>query len=75
MKVVLSILFVIAVIVATLVLCVWLMIYNANADYYPDIKDLWQTRGLSWIKEQTNRGVNKYVLLNSLLYPQRIASG
>jgi len=40
MKVVLSILFVIAVIVATLVLCVWLMIYNANADYYPDIKDL-----------------------------------
>ena len=40
MKVVFSILFVIAVIVATLVLCVWLMIYSARADYYPDIKDL-----------------------------------
>jgi hypothetical protein len=40
MKVVFSILFVIAVIVATLVLCVWLMICSASADYYPDIKDL-----------------------------------
>jgi len=40
MKVVFSILFVIALIVANLVLCVWLMLYSASADYYPDIKDL-----------------------------------
>ena len=70
MKVVFSILFVIAVIVATLVLCVWLMIYSASADYYPDIEDLWSTRGFSWIKQHTDSGVNKYVLLNFLLYPQ-----
>ena len=40
MKVVFSILFVIAVIVATLALCIWFIIYSASADYYPDIKDL-----------------------------------
>ena len=40
MKVVISLLFVIAVIAAILVLCVWLMVYSASADYYPDIKDL-----------------------------------
>ena len=40
MKIVFSILFVIALITATLVLCVWLMLYSASADYYPDIKDL-----------------------------------
>jgi hypothetical protein len=40
MKVVLSLLFVIAVILATLALCVFLMIYSSSADYYPDIKDL-----------------------------------
>jgi hypothetical protein len=40
MKVVLSLLFFIAVIAAILVLFVWLMLYNASADYYPDIKDL-----------------------------------
>jgi len=40
MKVVFGILFVIALIVATLILCAWLMLYSAGADYYPDIKDL-----------------------------------
>jgi hypothetical protein len=40
MKVVLSLLFVIAVIAAILVLCVWLILCSASADYYPDIKDL-----------------------------------
>ena len=39
MKVVFSILFVIAIIVAILVLCIWLMLYSARADYHPDIKD------------------------------------
>ena len=40
MKVVFSLLFVISVIIATLALCVFLMINSASADYYPDIKDL-----------------------------------
>ena len=40
MKVVLSLLFVIAVIAGILVLFVWLMLYSVSADYYPDIKDL-----------------------------------
>ena len=44
MKVVLSLLCVIAVIAAILVLCVWLMLYSASADYYPDIKDLWHAQ-------------------------------
>lgn len=40
MKVVFSILFVLAVIVIILGLCVFFMINSANGDYYPDIKDL-----------------------------------
>jgi hypothetical protein len=40
MRVVLSILFVIAVIVAILALCRWLMLYSAGKNHYPDIKDL-----------------------------------
>jgi len=39
MEVLFSILFVVAIIVTILVLCVWLMLY-ASDDYYPEIKDL-----------------------------------
>ena len=40
MKVLFSLLFVIAVIVLILGLCVFFMINSANKDHYPDIKDL-----------------------------------
>lgn len=39
MEVVFSILFIIAIIVTILVLCVWLMLY-VSKDYYPDMEDL-----------------------------------
>jgi len=39
MRVLFSILFVVAIIAAILALCVWLMSYSAS-DHYPDIKDL-----------------------------------
>jgi len=39
MEVVFSLLFVIAIIVTVLVLCVWLM-YSAGKDYYHDMTDL-----------------------------------
>jgi len=40
MRVVLSILFVIAVLVGILALCRWLILYRAGENQYPDIKDL-----------------------------------
>ena len=40
MEVVFSVLFVIAIIVTILVLCVWLILYSSTREYYPDIKDL-----------------------------------
>jgi len=40
MGVVLSILFVIAVLVGILALCRWLMLYRTGETHYPDIKDL-----------------------------------
>ena len=40
MKVLFSLLFVIAVIVSILALCVFLMIESVSKDHYPDIKDL-----------------------------------
>jgi len=40
MKVLFSLLFVLAVIVLILGLCVLLMINSASKDHYPDIKDL-----------------------------------
>jgi hypothetical protein len=39
MRVVLSIFFVIAVVVAILALCRWLMLYRSGEEYYSDIKD------------------------------------
>jgi hypothetical protein len=39
MKVVLSILFVIAVLVGILALCRRLMLYRSGEEYYPDLKD------------------------------------
>jgi len=39
MEVVFSVLFVIAIIITVLVLCVWLVLC-AGEDHYPDIKDL-----------------------------------
>ena len=40
MKVILSIIFVVAVFLAILALCVFLIINSGEKDYYPDIKDL-----------------------------------
>ena len=40
MGVVLSLLFVIAVILGILALCRWLMLYSAGEKHYPNIKDL-----------------------------------
>ena len=40
MKIAFSILFVVAVIISILALCVFLMINSASKDHYPDIKDL-----------------------------------
>ena len=40
MKVIFSIIFVIAVLIAVLALCVFLIINSGEKDYYPDIKDL-----------------------------------
>ena len=40
MKVVFTIIFVIAVLLAVLALCVFVIINSDEEDYYPDIKDL-----------------------------------
>ena len=40
MKVIFSIIFAIAVILAVLALCVFLVINSGEEDHYPDIKDL-----------------------------------